>query len=149
MIDIQVGDELPKFVRTTDFDNWNRYAAVNHEFVGIHMDDGEARASGLPGAIGMGNLQWSYLHNVVRQWLGDRGRILQMSCQFRSANRRGQTVTATGRVTGITPTVAGTEVTLAVWTVDEQGNELAPGTSTVLFDLDSDVDQPLPTGNLA
>lgn len=134
MIELQVGDTLPEFVRTTGFANWNRYAAVNDEFVDIHMDDDAAQAKALPGAIGMGNLQWSYLHSVVREWIGDRGRILKMSCQFRSPNRKGQTVTATGRVTQVTPTDAGTEVTLEVWTADEEGNKLAPGTCTVLFD---------------
>jgi hypothetical protein len=41
----KVGDELPPFVRTTGFDNWNRYAAVNDEFVPIHMDDDAGRAA--------------------------------------------------------------------------------------------------------
>jgi acyl dehydratase len=134
MTDVKVGDTLPEFVRTTGFDNWNRYAAVNDEFVPIHMDDEAARANGLPGAIGMGNLQWSYLHSLVRGWIGDRGRILRMSCQFRSPNLKGQTVTATGRVTAVTPTDEGTEVTLDVRTADQEGNTLAPGTCTVLFD---------------
>ena len=134
MTDIKVGDTLPEFVRTTGFANWNRYAAVNDEFVPIHMDEEAAKASGLPGAIGMGTLQWSYLHNVVREWLGDRGRILRMSCQFRSPNLKGQTVTATGRVTEVTATDQGTEVTLDIWTADQDGNQLAPGSCTVVFD---------------
>jgi acyl dehydratase len=134
MVHLEVGDALPKFLRITSFDNWNRYAAVNDEFVGIHMDDAAAVLNGLPGAIGMGNLQWSYLHSMVRQWIGDQGQILRMSCQFRSTNRQGQTLTATGRVTQVTPTEAGTEVTVELWTRDEEGNKLAPGSCTVLFD---------------
>jgi acyl dehydratase len=134
MVHVEVGDALPKFLRITSFDNWNRYAAVNDEFVGIHMDDAAAVLNGLPGAIGMGNLQWSYLHSMVRQWIGDQGQILRMSCQFRSTNRQGQTLTATGRVTQVTPTEAGTEVTVELWTSDEEGNKLAPGSCTVLFD---------------
>ena len=35
----QVGDEIPTFERFADFPAWNRYAAVNDEFVPIHMDD--------------------------------------------------------------------------------------------------------------
>ena len=48
----------------------------------------------------MGNLQWSYLHNVLRDWLGDDGTILTMRCQFRAVNTKGQTVTAHGTVSG-------------------------------------------------
>lgn len=131
---IRVGDELPPFTRTTDLEIWNRYAAVNDEFVPIHMDDEAGRAAGLPGAIGMGNLQWSYLHNAVRAWIGDRGRIVRMACQFRSPNVRGQTVTATGRVTAVTEASDGVDVELEVWTQDQHGQRLAPGTCTVRFD---------------
>ena len=40
----EVGEEIPAFVRQTGFDNWNRYAAVNDEFVPIHMDDEAGQA---------------------------------------------------------------------------------------------------------
>ena len=128
------GHELEPFSRRTDLAVWNRYAAVNDEYVPIHMDDEAGRAAGLPGAIGMGNLQWAYLHNVVRQWIGEQGRVVKMACQFRNLNLRGQTVTARGRVTGIDRGPDGTDVDLEVWTEDQDGNKLAPGTCTVRLD---------------
>ena len=69
---VTVGEELPVFTRTTGFPVWNRFAAVNDEFVPIHMDDTAGQAAGMPGAFGMGNLQLAYLHNLVREWLGER-----------------------------------------------------------------------------
>jgi len=42
------------------------------------MDDEAGRAAGHPTAIGMGNLQWAYLHNLLRGWLGGRGRIVRV-----------------------------------------------------------------------
>jgi acyl dehydratase len=131
---IEVGQEIPPFERKTTFGVWNRYAAVNDEFIPIHMDEEAGRAAGLPGAIGMGNLQVSYLHNVVREWLGESGRIVRMSCQFRSPNLKDRTVTARGKVTGVEPGPDGVTVTLDVWTEDDQGSRLAPGTCTVLVD---------------
>jgi acyl dehydratase len=131
---VKVGDELEPFSRETDLAVWNRYAAVNDEYVPIHMDDEAGRASGLPGAIGMGNLQWAYLHNVVRQWIGEKGRIVTMACQFRNPNLRGQTVTAHGRVTKVENGPDGVDVDLDVWTQDQDGNKLAPGSCTVRLD---------------
>ena len=64
---------VPPFVRTTGLANWNRFAAVNDEFIDIHMDDEAARAVGMPGVFGMGNLRVSYLHNLLAGWLGDAG----------------------------------------------------------------------------
>ena len=132
MSTVAVGDELPAFTRTTGFANWNRYAAVNDEFVPIHMDDEAGRAAGMDGAFGMGNLQWAYLHNVVRDWLGDRGRIVRMDCQFRAVNTKGQTVTARGRVESVHERATDLLVELRVWTEDQDGNPLAPGTCTVI-----------------
>ena len=41
--DITAGDELPVFERTTDFAHWNRYAAVNDEFIDVHMSKSPRR----------------------------------------------------------------------------------------------------------
>ena len=131
---VTVGEELPVFTRTTGFPVWNRFAAVNDEFIPIHMDDEAGQAAGMPGAFGMGNLQLAYLHNLVREWLGERGRILRMQCRFRSVNQKGQQVTARGRVTSVQRQAEGLVVELDVWTEDQDGNQLAPGRCTVLID---------------
>jgi acyl dehydratase len=133
--DIKVGDELPTFERTTGFHNWNRYAAVNDEFVPIHMDDDAGRAAGYPSAFGMGNLQWAYLHNLLRQWIGDEGDILSLNCQFRSANVKGQTVTAHGTVTAVRDDGNRRIVDLDVWTEEQNGTKLAPGRATVAVEV--------------
>jgi acyl dehydratase len=126
-----VGDELPPFRRATGLEHWNRYAAVNDEFIPIHMDDEAGRAAGYPSAFGMGNLQIAYLHNLVRQWLGDNGDLLEFGCRFRSANVRNQTVTAKGRITGITAEPGREVLTLEVWTEEQSGHPLAVGHAKV------------------
>ena len=131
--EIKVGDELPTFVRQTGFHNWNRYAAVNDEFVPIHMDDEAGRNAGYPTAFGMGNLQSAYLHNLLRDWLGDDGEILELSCQFRGPNIKGQTVTSHGVVTAVAEDGDRRIVELDVWTEEQNGTKLAPGTAKVAF----------------
>src|SRR3982074_2763417 len=86
------GDLLPPFVRTADFHAWNRYAAVNDEFIDIHMDDEAGQAAGYPTAFGMGNLTWAYFHVALHRWLGDESRVVSLSTQFRSAVTRGTQV---------------------------------------------------------
>lgn len=126
-----VGDELPTFERTTGFEHWNRFAAVNYEFVPIHMDDEAGKRAGHAGAIGMGALQWSYLHNLLRNWLGDDGRIVKIACQFRSPNLKGQTLTARGVVREVREDAGTKELDLEIWIEDAEGTKLAPGTATV------------------
>ncbi len=72
-MDVKVGEELPVYRRPSGFHQWNRYAAVNYEFVPIHMDDDAGKAAGYPAAFGMGNIQFSYLHDIIRSWMGDGG----------------------------------------------------------------------------
>ncbi|WP_285320318.1 MaoC/PaaZ C-terminal domain-containing protein [Pseudarthrobacter sp. lyk4-40-TYG-27] len=127
-----VGEELPEFRRRSGLETWNRYAAVNDEFVPIHMDDAAGRAAGMPGAIGMGNLQVAYMHNLLRGWLGDRGRIVQVTASFRQPNIAGDIVVA-GTVTAVRrgPGEVLADIDLAVRTPD--GEVLAPGSATVAF----------------
>jgi acyl dehydratase len=127
----KAGDAIPVFQRTAGLAEWNRYAAVNDEFVPIHMDDEAGRAAGFPGAIGMGRLQWSYLHNMLRDWLPPGGRIVAVQAQLRAPNRKGSTITAHGIVTAVHTEGGIRRIDLNVWIDDEQGTRLAPGSATV------------------
>ena len=130
---IAIGHEIPTFERVSGFHAWNRYAAVNEEFVPIHMDDDAGRLAGNPGAFGMGNLQIAYLHAMLRQWIGDDGRIVSVSCQLRAPNLRGPRTIAHGRVTDLREEGDETVVDLEVWTETDEGTVLAPGTATVVL----------------
>ena len=128
---IEIGQEIPTFERMSGFHAWNRFAAVNDEFVPIHMDDDAGQRAGNPGAFGMGNLQFAYLNAVLRQWIGDDCRILQVACQFRSPNLRGLATVARGKVTACRVQGSETIVDLEVWTETAEGTVMAPGTATV------------------
>lgn len=127
-----------------DFAHWNRYAAVNDEFVPIHMDEAAGREAGFESAIGMGNLQWAYLHNVLETWIGESGRIIALSCQFRSANARGQTITARGRVTGLQDLDGQARVELETWTEDQHETRVATGNASVVIGSATGLEADLP-----
>jgi acyl dehydratase len=127
--------ELPTFVRTTGLQHWNRYAAVNDEFIDIHMDDDAAKAIGMPGVFGMGNLRIAYLHNLLSGWLGDRGDIAEFRCEFRGLNFKGDTLTCTATETGQREEDGLSLVDLALGVANQDGTDTCPGSATVvLFD---------------
>ncbi|GAB2832159.1 hypothetical protein GCM10022221_33820 [Actinocorallia aurea] len=113
---------------------WNRFAAVNDEYVGIHMDDEAGRAAGYPGAIGMGNLIWSWLHRMADDWarpLG--GRLEHLDCRFKAPALKGDEVTCGGVVTALeTARDGSTALTVAVWADRRNGDRLVTGTARVL-----------------
>jgi len=129
--DITPGTEIPTFVRQQDLHAWNRFAAVNDEFVPIHMDDAAGQAAGFPGAIGMGNLSCSYLHNALRGWLGEQGRICRVSVQYRQPNNRGSILTTRGKIISAAPGGSGHEVQIELWMEDDAGRVLMNGEALV------------------
>lgn len=132
VLGLGVGDEIPTFVReNTGLHHFNRYAAVNEEFVPIHMDDEAGRDAGYPRAFGMGNLATAYLLNALRGWIGEEGTVRSLACQFRQPNLKDTTVVARGRITAIRAEGEETVAELEVWTEDGDGSQLAPGTATV------------------
>jgi acyl dehydratase len=123
---------IPPYVRTTGLANWNRYAAVNDEFIDIHMDDDAARAVGMPGVFGMGNLRIAYLHNLLADWLGDDGDIADFRIEFRGLNMKGDTLTCTAAVAGETE-LDGTRCSTVELSVKNQDDvETCPGAATVV-----------------
>ena len=133
---IQVGDRIPEFVRTTSFAEWNRYAAVNDEFIPIHMDDEAGRAAGNEaGAFGMGNLRLGYLVNMLRAWIGDDGEIRSLTAKYRAMNQKGDELRCVGEVTGKEivdgPNGPQALVHLSIDVIDQNGTSTTPGHATV------------------
>lgn len=132
--DVDVGDEMPTWSRTTDFMNWNRYAAVNDEFVPFHMDDEAGRAAkNDQGAFGMGNLRYAYLVNALQDWLGDEGEIREVGCQYRAINQKGDVLTVTGKVTEKGVENGENRVRLEMNVVNQDGKPTCPGHAIVVL----------------
>lgn len=131
--EIQIGDWLPEFVRTTHFAEWNRYAAVNDEFVPIHMDDEAGRAAGNEnGAFGMGNLRLAYVVNMLRAWAGDDSEIRSLTLQYRSLNQKDDELRCVAEVTGKEVVDGLSLVHLKVDVLDQDGASTTPGEATVV-----------------
>jgi acyl dehydratase len=129
--DVEIGQEIPTFVRETDFMNWNRYAAVNEEFVYIHMDDEAGKAAGQGAAFGMGNLRWAYVLNALRAWIGDEAEIRELSLQFRAVNHKHDVLRTSGVVTEMKQENGENLVVLEVSVLNQKDEKTAPGRAVV------------------
>ena len=132
---IAIGDAIPAFERVSDFAHWNRYAAVNDEFIDVHMSADAARAAGQPDVFGMGNLRVAYVHNALHDWLGGAGDIATFACQFRALNFLGDTLRTVARVTAKQVIDDLRTIDLEIGVVNQNGDETMPGSArVVLFD---------------
>ena len=129
---IQIGDELPAWSRKTDFMNWNRYAAVNDEFVYIHMDDEVGKAAlNEQGAFGMGNLRYTYMLNALRDWAGDEAIIKECGLQFRAINQKNDILTVTGKITDKQSQDGELLIFLEMNVINQAGEGTTPGHAIV------------------
>jgi acyl dehydratase len=131
--DLKVGDEMPKWSRQTDFMNWNRYAAVNDEFVPFHMDDEAGRKAGnKEGGFGMGNLRYAYLTNALKDWIGDEAEIREIGCQYRAINQKNDVLTVVGKVVEKTVVDGENQIKLETNVVNQNGEATCPGHAVVV-----------------
>ena len=129
---IQIGDQLPAWSRKTDFMNWNRYAAVNDEFVYIHMDDEVGKAAlNEQGAFGMGNLRYTYMLNALRDWAGDEAIIKECGLQFRAINQKNDILTVTGKITDKQSQDGELLIFLEMNVINQAGESTTPGHAIV------------------
>jgi acyl dehydratase len=131
-IEAAVGDELPVFERVTGFAQWNRYAAVNDEFIDVHMSAEAARAAGQPDVFGMGNLRIAYAHALLHDWLDGRGDVVAFGCQFRGLNFLDDRLTVHGRVTSREERDGTTVLGLEMGVRNQHGEETMPATAEVV-----------------
>jgi acyl dehydratase len=132
--DVEVGQQTTPWSRKTDFMNWNRYAAVNDEFVFIHMDDEAGRAAkNEQGAFGMGNLRFAYLLNMLRDWAGDEVEIRELGCQYRAINQKNDILTASGTVTEKWQENGENLIRLEVNVANQDGKIGAPGHAVLVL----------------
>ena len=132
--DVQPGDLLPAWSRTTDFMHWNRYAAVNDEFMPFHMDDDDGRRAGNPaGAFGMGNLRFAYMLNALQAWIGDAAEVRELACRYRVMNQKHDELTVVGRVVAAELVGDEGQVRLEIDVTNQKGESTCPGHATVVL----------------
>jgi acyl dehydratase len=130
---IRPGDELPALERTTGFAHWNRYAAVNDEFIDVHMAKEAAVAAGQPDVFGMGNLRIGYAHNALHDWLAGRGDIAEFGCQFRALNFLGDCLRTKAVVKSKEERGGARLAQLELDVTNQRGESTMPGSASVIF----------------
>jgi len=125
---LKPGFEIPTISRAGDYQLWNRYAAVNYEFAGHHMDDEVGRYEGFEASFGMGPFIHALLHVLLRDWMGDDvGRVVKVNMQSRRPWIRGRTLVEGGRVTEVREADGELFVGLEVWADNDKGERLVIG----------------------
>jgi acyl dehydratase len=100
--DLKIGTGLPELKRPVTQEQINRYAAASGDFNPIHIDPEFARKTELGGTVAHGMLVLAYLSELMTESFGrDWLRSGNLSVRFKGAAYPGDTITVSGKVTGL------------------------------------------------
>ena len=129
--DIKDGQDVTTLVQNCDSQRLVFWAAGSGDYYQIHYDKDFALGTGLPERIVHGALKHALLGRMLHEWVGEKGRVKQVACQYRGMDMIDKDVTCKGVVTGKRAVDGQNLVDLDIWTEDPSGNKTTPGTATV------------------
>jgi acyl dehydratase len=80
--DVEVGQELPSRTIHVNRASLVQYAGASLDRNPIHWDERFARSVGLPDIIAQGMFTMGSAINVVSDWVGDAGRVVEYGVRF-------------------------------------------------------------------
>ena len=131
--EVRVGQAIPGRSHTPTNVSLFLYNAAIWNPHRIHYD--EKYTTGVerhPGVVIDGPLQGDWLAQVVTNWLGDDGSLLEFEYSNRKACFLGQTLVSGGEIESVDPSSGRVELRLFV--KDEAGDVTSPGSAVVRLD---------------
>jgi len=128
---IREGDELPSLKKKPSVTQLVKYAAGSGDFNPLHHDFNFPQSKMLKSIIVHGRFKYAALGELVSNWLGHRGRIRQISCQYRGMDFPDRELVCGGKVTRKWEDNGRKLVELQIWAENDEGKKTTPGQALV------------------
>jgi len=128
--DVTEGMQIPTLVKTPTTRQLVKWAGASGDYNEIHYDKDAAQRQGLPGVIVHGWLTYSFLSQMITDWIGD-GKLKKISASFRGIQLVGQDVVCKGTV--IKKHIHENErlVECEIWAENVEGQRTTVGNATM------------------
>jgi len=130
--DIEIGSEITPLLKQPDTRQLVMWAGASGDYNPIHYDKDFARSRGLPGVIVQGQLVFSFLGQLMTDWIGEQGSLKKMNCTYRGINFPGEPITIKGKVTKKYTDAEEHCVECQVWAENPKGEKTVTGTTMVV-----------------
>ena len=129
--DLSVGDEIPNLqLPAINQDQLNRFAQASGDDNPIHLDEGQAKQSGLPGIIAHGMLNMASLGQVLTQWVSQDD-IRQFNARFVAMAFPGDVITCKGRIIDLNNADGQQLVQLELAAENQNGKNILTGSAEI------------------
>ena len=129
--DVTEGMEIPTLEKNPTTRQLVQYAGASGDFYEIHYDKDYAIGNELPGQIIHGALKNAWLGQVVTDWIGGRGVLKKLSCQYRGMDAPGAPMYIKGKVAKKYTEGGESLVDCEIWGENKDGEVTTPGKATV------------------
>jgi len=128
--EVQVGDELPKLVKTpVTLNQLVRYSGASGDFNPLHTDPKVGELIGTGGVIAHGMLVMGFVGQLVSEYVGPAA-LRKFNVRFKGMTHLDDVVTCTGVITEKSEGEGETRITGRVQAVDQNGDVKVAGTFT-------------------
>ncbi len=131
---VNEGDSLPELHKKPSLTQLVKYAAGSGDFNPLHHDYDFPQSKQLKSIIVHGRFKYASLGELVSNWLGHKGRIRKISCQYRGMDFPGQDIVCGGKVLRKSEESGEKIVELELWTQNAEGKKTTPGKAVVVFE---------------
>ena len=95
---VQIGDTIGPLDKEVTTRQLVQYAGASGDYYEIHYDKDFAVQNELPGIIVHGALKNAFLAELVTNWMGEEGKLLELTCQYRGMDIPKDTLRCEGTV---------------------------------------------------
>jgi acyl dehydratase len=129
--DVEVGQELPQLVKHPTTRQLVKWAGASGDYYEIHYDKDFAQSTGLQGVIVHGWLTFSFVAQMVTDWMGTDAVLKKIGVSYRGMHVPGEDITCKGKITKKYQSDGGNIVECDVWAENTEGKKTTPGTAVV------------------
>lgn len=131
--DIAAGSKIPPLVKQPTTRQLVMWAGASGDYNPIHYDKDFAQSRGLPGVIVHGQLVFSFLGQLMTDWIGEQGSLRKLTCSYKGMNFPGETVTAKGKVIKKYVEDGEHRVECNIWAENPKGEKTASGMAIAIM----------------
>lgn len=129
--DVQEGQELPQLVKHPTTRQLVKWAGASGDYYEIHYDKDFAQSTGLQGCIVHGWLTFSFVAQMVTDWMGSEAFLKKIGVSYRGMHVPKEDITCKGKVTKKYQSGGENIVECDVWAENTEGKKTTPGTAVV------------------
>ena len=129
--DVAEGQEMPQLVKNPSTRQLVKWAGASGDYYEIHYDKDFAQSTGLDGCIVHGWLTFSFVAQMVTDWMGQDAFLKKVGVSYRGMNIPGQDIICKGTITSKYEADGDKIVECDIWAETSEGKKTTPGKAVV------------------